>query len=348
MKAAYTRYDLHFAFPAGTSRGVLTHKETYFIKVWHDDRPDVCGIGECALFRGLSADDRPDYEKKLREVCADIDRIDTLDLSGWSSIRFGVETALLDLRHGGVRRIFPTPFFEGKERIVINGLIWMGDKETMHRCIEEKLQAGFRCIKLKIGAIDFRSELELLAEIRARYTSREVKLRVDANGTFTPDNVREHLDRLARYDIHSIEQPIRAGQWQALAELCRDTPVPIALDEELIGVEPPAEKEALLDAVRPQYIVLKPALTGGFSGAAAWIEAATARRIGWWVTSALESNIGLNAIAQWVSSLSPEMPQGLGTGRLYTDNIPSPLRQQGETLSYDPAENWDTSKIIWK
>ena len=348
MKAAYTRYDLQFAFPAGTSRGVLTSKETYFIKVWNDDAPHIYGVGECALFRGLSADDRPDYERKLQEVCAGIDRLDSLDLTGWSSIRFGLETALLDLRHGGVRRICPTPFYDGEQAIVINGLIWMGDKAEMLRRIEEKLQAGFRCIKLKIGAIDFNSELDLLAGIRSRYTSREVELRVDANGAFTPENVRAHLDSLARYDIHSIEQPVRAGQWAAMADICRDTPIPVALDEELIGVEDSARKERLLDAIRPQYIVLKPSLVGGLSGASAWIEAAAARGIGWWVTSALESNVGLNAIAQWVSSLAVDMPQGLGTGCLYTNNIPSPLRQSGEALRYDPAGEWNLSSLVWK
>lgn len=348
MKASYTRYDLQFSFPAGTSRGVLTTKETYFIKLWYEENPYVYGVGECAIFRGLSADDRPDYEDKLREVCENIDKLDSIDLTGWSSIRFGIETALLDLRHGGTRRICPTDFYEGRQSITINGLVWMGDKATMRQRIEEKLQAGFKCIKLKIGAIDFEAELDLLAGVRERFSRDEIELRVDANGAFTADNVRQRLDALAPYDLHSIEQPIRQGQWELMADLCRNTPIPIALDEELIGIDTPEQKVAMLDTIRPQYIVLKPALAGGLSGSAAWIEAASERGIGWWVTSALESNIGLNAIAQWVSCLPLEIPQGLGTGQLYTNNIPSPLYQQDSEIAYNPTLSWNLSSLEWK
>ena len=345
MKAAYTRYILDFKVPGGTSRGILTQKETWFVRIWHDETPWIFGIGECALFRGLSADDRPGYEEKLKEVCGQIDTLDTVSLRDWSSIRFGVETALLDLKNGGKRKICPGAFYEGKQSIEINGLIWMGDKEAMYSRIEEKLTAGFRCVKLKIGAIDFNSELELLKSIRSRYGKDEIELRVDANGAFLPSEAMFKLDRLSRYDIHSIEQPIRQGQWREMARLCARTPVPIALDEELIGVNDAGQKRELLEAIRPRYIILKPALAGGFSGTEEWIRLAEVRGIGWWVTSALESNIGLSALAQWTYGLQNPMPQGLGTGLLYTNNIPSPLQLTGERLYYRPQRMWDLSSI---
>ncbi|WP_455497853.1 o-succinylbenzoate synthase [Coprobacter sp.] len=348
MKAAYTRYILDFKTPGGTSRGVLTQKETWFIRIWHDETPWIFGVGECALFRGLSADDCPGYEEKLREVCEQIDTLDTVSLREWSSIRFGVETALLDLKNGGKRRICPGTFYDGKQAIEINGLIWMGNKETMYRRIEEKLAAGFHCVKLKIGAIDFNSELELLKSIRSRYGKDEIELRVDANGAFSPVEAMCKLDKLSRYDIHSIEQPIRQGQWPEMEILCRDTPIPIALDEELIGINEPEQKEQMLNAIKPQYIILKPALAGGLSGSAEWIDKAEKQGIGWWITSALESNVGLNAIAQWTATLQPCIPQGLGTGQLYTNNIVSPLVQKGSVIQYDPSLNWDLSALIWK
>ena len=266
----------------------------------------------------------------------------------WSSIRFGVETALLDLKNGGRRKICPGAFYEGKQSIEINGLIWMGDKEAMYSRIEEKLTAGFRCVKLKIGAIDFNSELELLKSIRSRYGKDEIELRVDANGAFLPSEAMFKLDRLSRYDIHSIEQPIRQGQWREMEALCRNTPIPIALDEELIGINDPKLKEQMLDVINPQYIILKPALAGGLSGSAEWIDKAEKRNIGWWITSALESNVGLNAIAQWTAMLQSSIPQGLGTGQLYKNNIISPLVQKGSTIQYDPSLSWDLSSLIWE
>lgn len=350
LKASYTPYTLHFKVPSGTSRGILTDKETYLVRVWDDADPDPdrFGVGECALFRGLGADDRPEYESVLQQVCREIDRYDTLDLAAWSSIRFGVETALLDWRHGGRRVVYPSDFADGKRGITINGLIWMGDKRTMAARIEEKLAAGFSCIKLKIGAIDFDDECDLLAFIRRRYPREVIELRVDANGAFAPDRALEYLKRLSDYDLHSIEQPIRAGQWEAMARLCETSPLPIALDEELIGVNGAAEKRALLETVAPQYVVLKPSLVGGFTGTQEWIDAARVAGAGWWITSALESNVGLNAIAQFTATLPVEMPQGLGTGALYTNNIPSPLEQVGEQLLYNPAREWDFSGLSWR
>lgn len=333
-RAEYSRYLLHFKEDAGTSRGVLKEKETFFVKVWDESCPEVFGMGECALFRGLSADDRKNYEEKLEEVCQRIEEVKMEELEEWSSIRFGVEMALQDLAMGGRQLYFPSAFTEGRQAIEINGLIWMGDKSTMLQRIQQKLEAGFHCIKLKIGAIDFEAELSLLQYIRERFSCEKVELRVDTNGAFAPEEAMSKLEALAAFGLHSIEQPIRQGQWEEMAHLCRETPIPIALDEELIGVYGRKKKLELLEKVQPQYIILKPALCGGFSGAREWIELAEKRGIGWWVTSALESNIGLNALAQWVATLGNPMPQGLGTGQLYTNNLWSPLRQEGECLIY--------------
>lgn len=332
LNASWQKYRLHFKEPSGTSRGILTDKETYFIRVWEEKRPSIVGLGECALFRGLSSDDRSGYERKLQEVCQHIDDMASFDLRGWSSIRFGVEMAMCDLAHGGLGLYYPSPFTEGEQAIEINGLIWMGDRGTMLRRIQQKLAAGFRCIKLKIGAIDFDAELSLLKFIRQSFSRDEVELRVDANGAFTPREALMKLEALARFELHSVEQPIRQGQWKIMAELCRRTDVPIALDEELIGVDFSEQKRMLLETVRPHYIVLKPALCGGFSGAEEWIRLAGEYQTGWWVTSALESNVGLNALAQWTATLGTHMPQGLGTGQLFTNNLPSHLIQSGGEL----------------
>ena len=322
-------------------------KDTYFIRIWEEGAETCFGLGECALFRGLSAEDRPDYEEKLREVCNRIAEIEIASLQEWSSIRFGVEMAFADLRQGGKRIYFPSAFSAGEAGIEINGLIWMGDRETMLQRIRAKLDAGFHCIKVKIGAIDFQSELDLLKFIRRRFGREDVELRVDANGAFAPETALERLDALAKYDLHSIEQPIRQGQWREMETLCRNTPIPIALDEELIGINDPKLKEQMLDVINPQYIILKPALAGGLSGSAEWIDKAEKRNVGWWITSALESNVGLNAIAQWTAMLQSSIPQGLGTGQLYKNNIISPLVQKGSTIQYDPSLSWDLSPLIW-
>ncbi len=348
LKACYTPYTLHFKEPSGTSRGILLDKDTYFVKVWDDTNPHRIGLGECALFKGLSADDRPGYEAMLQKVCQNIDKLHTLDLSKWSSIRFGIETALLDMQYDGDCIVYPSAFTQGERAIEINGLIWMGDKSTMADRIEQKLEAGFHCIKLKIGAIHFDDECDLLSFIRRRYGREEIELRVDANGAFAPTDALERLKRLSDYDLHSIEQPIRAGQWEEMARLCDASPLPIALDEELMGIDDFTEKMRLLQTISPQYIVLKPSLVGGFSGAEEWIDLARQCDAGWWITSALESNVGLNAIAQWTATLPIDMPQGLGTGALYTNNIPSPLVQTGSVLRYDPAGRWIFSMDSWK
>lgn len=336
---------LHFKQPAGTSRGVYLTRKVWYILLTDSENPQHIGVGECAPLPALSCDDVPNYEEVLQETCrrleenmkANSGNVKALldSLSAYPSIRFGVETALAHYQARSLQ-FWHTPFSKGKEGIPINGLIWMGNFDEMYQRIEEKMQQGFRCIKLKIGAIDFEKELELLAHIRKHFTPEQIELRVDANGAFSPTDALDKLKRLSEYQLHSIEQPIRAGQWQEMAELCKNTPLPIALDEELIGINNRQQKIELLDTIQPQYIILKPSLHGGIGGSEEWIELAAERGIGSWVTSALESNIGLNAIAQWTATLMPTLPQGLGTGMLFTDNIDYPLHIEGDCLWFDP------------
>lgn len=313
-------------------------KDTYFVRLT-DSATGRTGIGECALFRGLGSDDLPDYEEKLALACAD----PTVP-SPYSSIRFGVECAKIA---AGLAEMPSTPYSRGKEGIPINGLIWMGDRAEMRRRIDEKLNAGFRVLKMKIGGIDFESETDLLRYIRSRYSPETLELRLDANGSFAPEVAAERLDILSKFHIHSIEQPVKAGQTDIMARICRETPIPVALDEELIGMPDAESAAALLETIRPQYIILKPSLCGGLSGADLWADAAESRGIGWWATSALESNVGLHAIACWVASRGVTLPQGLGTGLLYSNNIPSPLELRGDRLYFNPSGTWDYSALGW-
>ena len=340
MEVRYKKYTLHFKQPSGTSRGVLRQKETYFIELKKGNR---IGVGECGLFRGLSHDDVPHFEKQLLKVCTALqERNDVTALcADFPSIQMGIEMALLSLNGQTPFELYPTDFTHGTAPISINGLVWMGDIAFMKQQVFDKIEAGFDCIKLKIGAFDFDVECQLLADIRSRYSSKEVTLRVDANGAFSPHEAMEKLHTLATYDLHSIEQPIAAGQHEALANLCATTPLPIALDEELIGILDPKEKATLLTQIKPQYIILKPSLLGGFATSEEWISLADDRNIGWWVTSALESNIGLNAIAQWTDTLGISTPQGLGTGSLFTNNIESPLVVAKGMLHYDNSLHWN-------
>lgn len=335
LRAEWRPYRLNFNFEARTSRAVMRHKDTYFVRVWDDSVPDVYGLGECALFAGLSAEDDVYYERDLDQACRVI--ADGILPTASSSVRIGLETALADLHNGGSGRIFPgSDWLEGRVSIPINGLIWMGDKQTMAERIQEKLDAGFKLLKLKIGGIKFEEELELLKLVRSHFAADQLEIRLDANGAFSPADALAKIDRLAQYDIHSLEQPIKARQYAEMAKICRNCPIPIALDEELIGVFSKSEKAELLDAINPQYIILKPSLCGGFASADEWIDLAIVRDIGWWATSALESNIGLNAIAQWVALKSPSMAQGLGTGQLYANNLASQLRLVGADLYFNP------------
>ena len=331
---------LHFIQPAGTSRGVYTTRQSYYVTLSDDNVPGIVGIGECATLPDLSCDAMPpkEYERILKGFCDDLcqsRKIDKEAMRPYPSMLFGLETAKRQLDNGGGIDLFNTPFGRGEEGITINGLIWMGTFDEMFQRLEAKLKAGFHCVKLKIGAIDFEKELRLIQHIRQHFSRKEVELRVDANGGFTPDNAMQRLEALAKYDIHSIEQPIRQHQWKEMARLCKNSPLPIALDEELIGVNDLTEKNGLLDTIQPQYIILKPSLHGGISGTREWIKLAKERGIGSWITSALESNIGLNAIAQLTADIyGPHitMAQGLGTGQLFSDNIPMPLEIRGEQL----------------
>jgi len=348
MKAEYFPYQLQFNFAAGTSRGVLYEKETWFISLCNEEHPEIKGWGECAVFRGLSFDDRPGYADMMLEVCSDPDRYISESatlLVDWPSIRFGLETALLDLKQGGQKMLYPSSFTRGEDAIPINGLVWMGRKDEMLKGIHQKLKDGFRCIKLKIGAIDFKSELDLLKAIRVEFSPDDIEIRVDANGAFLPEEALEKLKRLSDYQIHSIEQPIRQGQIQDMADLCKVSPIPVALDEELINCQLVDDKFDLLKNIRPQYIIIKPALVGGVSGSLEWIHPANELGIGWWITSALESNIGLNAIAQWVYTLENPLPQGLGTGQLFQNNISSPLVVKNGSLFHLPGSKWQQIKI---
>ena len=341
MKAHYKRHVLKFKRPGGTSRGILKEKETWFLILTDGNKT---GLGECGLFRGLSVDDRPDYEDQLKDLCLRINHNETVSvesLQSFPSIQMGYEMALLSLESKDPYELFPSPFTQGAENIPINGLVWMGERSFMKAQIDEKIAQGFDCIKLKIGALDFDEEYSLLKEIRKHYTPEQMMLRVDANGAFTPTEVMKKLESLADLGIHSIEQPIAVGQADAMRELCINSPIPIALDEELIGVIDQQDRKTLLEVLMPQYLILKPSLLGGFQSCEEWIVLAKERDIGWWVTSALESNIGLNAIAQWTFSLSVKNHQGLGTGSLFTNNFESPLEVRNGYLIFNSNQNWD-------
>ena len=339
MKVDFKKYTLDFKRPSGTSRGVLRQKETYFIEIVDGNRR---GVGECGLFRGLSFDDVPNFEAQLATACSALQKGEdvTSMCADFPSIQMGIEMAILSLHSPTPFQLFDTAFSRGKQPIPINGLVWMGDVAFMRQQVFDKIDAGFDCIKLKIGALDFEVECELLAEIRKRYSSKEVTLRVDANGAFSTDEAFDKLKTLSTFDLHSIEQPIATGQPKAIANLCAKTTLPIALDEELIGVLKSSEKAALLDRINPQYIILKPSLLGGFAASEEWIRLAEERSIGWWVTSALESNVGLNAIAQWTASLNTTTPQGLGTGGLFNNNIESPLVANHGILQLNNSQSW--------
>ena len=345
MKASLKKHILKFKIPGGTSRGVLTTKESWFIILREGDS---IGIGECGLLRGLSVDDRSDYEEKLQRVCKNIDLGKEelyAALTEFPSIQFGVEMAFMSLGASNPFQLFSSEFTSGKTGIPINGLIWMGDPVFMKTQIAEKLKHGYTCIKLKIGAIDFASEIDLLKSIRREFDASEVELRVDANGAFSPSEALEKLKKLSELNLHSIEQPIKKGQWREMARLCEASPLDIALDEELIGIFTSEEKNKLLQTINPQYVILKPSLIGGFQGSDSWISAATKIGINWWVTSALESNVGLNAISQYTFTKNSKLPQGLGTGSLYANNIPSPLKVSEGKIYYDSGTKWDLSKL---
>ena len=346
MKATYKKYILNFKRPSGTSRGIMTEKETWFLFLEENGK---IGIGECGILRSLSIDDRPDYEEKLKWVCHNIhlgkDQL-WQELIEFPSIQFGVEMAFLSLQSKTPFELFPSEFIEGTKNMLINGLVWMGEELFMKSQIEEKLAQGFSCIKLKIGAIDFEKELGLLHFIRQNFDAKTIEIRVDANGAFGLNEALDKLNQLAGFELHSIEQPIKKNHTDKMSELCKIAPFPIALDEELIGVFEIENKIELLTKIKPQYIILKPSLVGGFKGALEWIAIAESLNIGWWITSALESNIGLNAITQFTYTLQNPLPQGLGTGGLYTNNFHCPLEIKKGRIAYNPNLVWNISNLV--
>lgn len=351
FRISIIQHTLKFGFDARTSRGPMADHKVYYLKLWSVHDPSICGLGECAPLAGLSIDHRPELEQKLKDVCQMINNREVdlkfegslpeeLDLTDWPSICFALETALLDLKCGGRRTLYRNVFTKGEGGIAINGLIWMGDKSFMQEQVKTKLSEGYKCIKVKIGGLDFESELELLQSIRETAPADDLSIRVDANGAFKVEEAYEKLEKLAKYDLHSIEQPIKQGQEEQMAKLCANTPVPIALDEELIGTQNSKNKAELLKEIKPQYIILKPTLLGGLQATADWIKEAELQDIGWWVTSALESNIGLNAISQFTGNYNTTIPQGLGTGKLYHNNIDSPLIIEKGKLLYKKHHDW--------
>ncbi|HEY8399991.1 MAG TPA: o-succinylbenzoate synthase [Cytophagaceae bacterium] len=351
VNASYKKHILNFKFRAGTSRGVLEQKETWYLILSDTENTVLTGVGEAGPLKGLSPDDVPAFENKLKEVCSFINErkviepeilLAEVDLTEFPSVVFALETAWFDLKNKGRRILFENPFSSGKDGIKINGLVWMGEADFMRQQMEEKIREGYECIKLKIGALDFDQECSLLYELRKKFDAQTIMLRVDANGAFAPGEAIYKLKELSRFKIHSIEQPIKAGQWDKMAELSENPPVAIALDEELIGVTGTERKVELLNRIKPQYIILKPTLLGGFKATDEWISLAGRNHIGWWITSALESNIGLNAIAQYTAHLPIDTYQGLGTGKLYFNNISSPLVIEKGTLLYDTSMSWDS------
>jgi len=349
LKAEYKKYELKFIRPGTTSRGTLMRKTSWFIFLYDTQEPDIKGIGECNLVPGLSFDDGPYFEKALQRICSNIQSFNFSEqevVRSYPSIRFGLETAFLDFKQKARKVLFPSAYTKGEKSIDINGLVWMGEMEDMKEQIDEKISQGYRCIKLKVGALDFSKEVELISGIREKYTEEEMMIRLDANGAFDEDEVMKKLDKLAEFGIHSIEQPVARGDHRLMAYVCRNSPIPIALDEELIGICGKQKRLKLLNKLKPQYLVLKPGVHGGFSSCDLWIEIADEMGMDWWATSALESNIGLNAIAQWTATKEHTAFHGLGTGMLYSNNFESPLSINNGKIAFDPDAKWNLENLL--
>jgi O-succinylbenzoate synthase len=368
LKASLHKKVFLFAFSARTSRGPMRDRTSWFFKIWDESNPEIVGLGECAPLAGLSAELSDEFELHLEKVirvinesgisleeaadsCSSLKRLNILlrgidsSLNEKPSVQFALETCFLDLNSGGKRHLFSNSFVKGQP-IPINGLIWMGGMDFMLQQIEIKIRDGFRCVKLKVGGLDFERECDILQYIRRKYFRDNIVVRLDANGALKPDEAMYKLKELSKYTVHSIEQPFKKGS-DKLPDLCRESPIPVALDEELIGVNERSDKVKLLDRIKPQFIILKPSMHGGLLGCEEWIEIAKERNLGWWITSALESNIGLNAIAQFTSNFNVDIPQGLGTGQIYENNFESPLTIVKENLVYGKQE-WDLSDLIPK
>jgi o-succinylbenzoate synthase len=348
LKADWIKHTLEFKIPAGTSRGILHTKDSYFLRVWDTNNPETKGIGECSILPNLSPEASLDLPAIMDDLCENITNYTQFVLEQsrqMPAVNFALETALRDLEQGGNKLLYQSKFSAGLNPIPINGLVWMGDYDFMRQQLKDKLRQGFSCIKLKIGAINFDEELALLKQIRDEFSPDQIEIRVDANGAFAPDEAMNKLRALSQFTIHSIEQPIAINQWDKMRALCEKSSIPIALDEELIPRFSVKEKKQMLEDIQPQYIILKPSLIGGYRGTMEWIHLAQSNNIKWWATSALESNIGLNAIAQWIATFNTDLPQGLGTGALFTNNIESPLEVSEGTLHYRLAKNWDLSNL---
>lgn len=349
INAEWQKHTLNFSRPSGTSRGILREKPTWYILLRDSVTGQLRSVGECSPIPGLSIDNLAVMEEKLTQICAEIS-VETFsfsqNLNDFPAIEFGLEIAFKDLQHSKPGILYPSSFTEGNQGIDINGLIWMGNPDFMREQIKQKLDNNCSCLKLKIGALDFPAECSLLEKLRSNFNRDALEIRVDANGAFSPNEALEKLNILTQYDLHSIEQPIKPNQWEIMAELCKKSPIPIALDEELIGITDQELKKDLLSTIKPQYIILKPSLLGGFSKTQEWIDLAQQESISWWITSALESNIGLNAIAQWTATLNPTMPQGLGTGNIYSNNMRSPLKLKDNQLYYDSNLDWGYSEFF--
>ena len=346
MKARFTKHTLQFKIPGGTSRGLLTFKETWFL-ILEDN--GIIGVGECSPIWGLSIESKDDYEHELQNLCEIINdgkEIENSFFDSIPSIAFGYELAIKDINAKGSKILFENDFSIKNKGQLINGLIWMGSFDFMVKQIDAKIRAGYNCIKLKIGALDFDEELAILKYIRSTKFPDDLIVRVDANGAFKPNEAIEKLNSLAQFNLHSIEQPIAANQWQQMTELCANSPIAIALDEELIGVSI-NDAKAMLESIKPQYVILKPSLIGGFKAAEQWIAFANELKIGWWITSALESNIGLNAISQWTYHLNHRtVHHGLGTGQLYRNNLLSPLYINKGSIYYNKTAYWDLTLAL--
>ncbi len=347
LKADFTDLELEFLKPSGTSRGILHSKKSWYIKVWDDSNSSIYGLGECGPIKGLSLDPIRLIKSKLKELTKNINHYKSIDLDEYPCIQFGLETALLDLTNGGKKIIYNNTFSNGNLPIYINGLIWMGNKDTMLQQVKSKINQGFRCLKLKIGAINFEEEVSIIKNIRNQFNANDLELRLDANGAFNFKSVDNKLKVLSKYSIHSIEQPISPGEHKQMKKLCSSSPISIALDEELIPVNNLKLKEELISFIKPHYIILKPSLLGGLKKTKEWISVAEKYNIGWWITSALESNIGLNAISQFTAQFNNKLPQGLGTGKIYKNNIPSFLEQKGEYLKVNKNLKWDDSILTF-
>ena len=336
-------YTFSFRIPAGTSRGVMHERKSVFVKAQPLNEIEKTFWGEIAPLPGLSPDllDNALQPEHLLQKLKNEALYEPESFNGYPAFQFAIESILLQIQSGKPHILFENKFSKGQSSIPINGLVWMGEKDFLIQQIENLIERGFNAIKLKISHQSFEKDVEVLRFIRTGYSSDKIEIRVDANGSFPLEKAETYLHTLAELEVHSIEQPIATRQWKDLQRLCELTPIKIALDEELIGLN----HFEILEEVRPQCIILKPSLHGGLCKCLHWLKRAEKSSIQWWITSALESNIGLNAIAQFTAEHSIGQLHGLGTGQLFTQNIPSPLTLESQYMHYQTSKSWDTSLL---